>query len=165
MLFRNADASFSRTRIVASTVACVAVAIVLLVKLVIIPNNEYKAAVALMDGGSYIEAMTAFEAMDGYKDSAELIQAGKQEKYNEAEVLLAEGKKAEAAIAFGWAIGYQDARERSFELWEQIAQLESVSAGRGHTVGLRSDGTVVAVGYYDDGQCDVNGWTDIKIPD
>ena len=30
-----------------------------------------------------------------------------------------------------------------------------------HTVGLRSDGTVIAVGDNDDGQCDVSGWTDI----
>jgi hypothetical protein len=31
----------------------------------------------------------------------------------------------------------------------------------GHTVGLKSDGTVVAVGYNGDGQCNVGGWTDI----
>ena len=36
-----------------------------------------------------------------------------------------------------------------------------VAAGYEHTVGLKSDGTAVAVGnkYY--GQCDVGGWTDI----
>jgi alpha-tubulin suppressor-like RCC1 family protein len=28
-------------------------------------------------------------------------------------------------------------------------------------VGLRTNGTVVAVGYNDDGRCDVGGWTDI----
>ena len=36
-----------------------------------------------------------------------------------------------------------------------------VAAGGGHTVGLKDDGTVVAVGDSDDGQCDVGGWTDI----
>ncbi len=36
-----------------------------------------------------------------------------------------------------------------------------VAAGWYHTVGLKSDGTVVAVGYNDHGQCDVGGWTDI----
>jgi len=36
-----------------------------------------------------------------------------------------------------------------------------VAAGEDHTVGLKSDGTVVAVGDNSRGQCDVGGWTDI----
>ena len=35
------------------------------------------------------------------------------------------------------------------------------SYGNGHTVGLKSDGTVVAVGDNTFGQCNVDGWTDI----
>jgi hypothetical protein len=36
-----------------------------------------------------------------------------------------------------------------------------VATGNAHTVGLKSNGTVVAVGYNVYGQCDVNSWTDI----
>ena len=36
-----------------------------------------------------------------------------------------------------------------------------IAAGDFHTVGLRSDGAVIAVGMNDDGQCNVAGWTDI----
>jgi alpha-tubulin suppressor-like RCC1 family protein len=36
-----------------------------------------------------------------------------------------------------------------------------VTGGAWHTVGLRSDGTVVAVGYNSYGQCNVGNWTDI----
>jgi len=36
-----------------------------------------------------------------------------------------------------------------------------VAAGLIHTVGVKSDGTVVAVGNNEEGQCDVDGWTDI----
>ena len=43
--------------------------------------------------------------------------------------------------------------------WKDIV---AVSAGNGHTVGLKSDGTVVAVGENDDGQCDVKSWNNIK---
>jgi len=36
-----------------------------------------------------------------------------------------------------------------------------VAAGGYHTVGLKDDGTVVAVGWNELGQCNVGGWTDI----
>jgi alpha-tubulin suppressor-like RCC1 family protein len=39
--------------------------------------------------------------------------------------------------------------------WTGITQ---VSAGIYHTVGLKADGTVVAVGSNDAGQCNVGGW-------
>ena len=39
--------------------------------------------------------------------------------------------------------------------------ITAVSVGRWHTVGLKKDGTVVAVGFNHRGQCDVEGWTDI----
>ena len=42
--------------------------------------------------------------------------------------------------------------------WTDIIQ---VAAGVGHTVGLKSDGTVVAVGYNEYGCCNAGGWTDI----
>ncbi|SPF41564.1 Beta-lactamase inhibitory protein II (fragment) [Candidatus Desulfosporosinus infrequens] len=37
----------------------------------------------------------------------------------------------------------------------------TIAAGRRHTVGLKSDGTVTAVGDNNYGQCDVSGWSDI----
>ena len=37
----------------------------------------------------------------------------------------------------------------------------AVAAGGYHTVGLKSDGTVVACGWNERGQCNVSGWTDI----
>ena len=39
--------------------------------------------------------------------------------------------------------------------------IDRVAAGSSHTVGLETDGTVVAVGLNDDGQCNVGGWTAI----
>ena len=37
----------------------------------------------------------------------------------------------------------------------------TIAAGGRHTVGIRPDGTVVATGNNDEGQCNVEGWTDI----
>ncbi|TET56774.1 MAG: chromosome condensation regulator, partial [Dehalococcoidia bacterium] len=43
----------------------------------------------------------------------------------------------------------------------QLRYASVVAAGSYHTVGLRADGTVVAVGRNDYEQCDVGGWSDI----
>ena len=81
--------------------------------------------------------------------------------YRAAEAAEAEGDLSAAAMMYGQLGDYSNARERSFALWEQVTDRETVSAGYYHTVGLKSDGTVVAVGNNDDGQCDVDDWTDI----
>ena len=43
----------------------------------------------------------------------------------------------------------------------RIRAVPQVAAGNFHTVGLRADGTVVAVGWNDYDQCDVSGWSGI----
>jgi len=43
----------------------------------------------------------------------------------------------------------------------EVPGITEVAAGMHHTVGLKSDGTVVAVGYNAYGQCNVGGWTNI----
>jgi alpha-tubulin suppressor-like RCC1 family protein len=42
------------------------------------------------------------------------------------------------------------------------AAIPQVAAGQSHTVGLKSVGTVVAVGWNEYGQCDIESWTDIR---
>ena len=84
-----------------------------------------------------------------------------EKSYLQAEELLAQGKLGEAAIAFGKLASYADARERSFEIWDQIAFRDTISAGVDHTVGLKSDGTVVALGNTSFSRCDVSGWSNI----
>jgi alpha-tubulin suppressor-like RCC1 family protein len=49
-----------------------------------------------------------------------------------------------------------------YSLTANFAQITPMAAAGGaHTVGLKSDSTVVAVGDNTDGQCDVDGWTNI----
>ncbi|MGN0473193.1 MAG: DUF6273 domain-containing protein [Lachnospiraceae bacterium] len=61
--------------------ACIAFLVVLTT--VIIPNSKYNAAVALMNNKKYDEAITAFEAMDGYKDSENQLENCYIGKYGE----------------------------------------------------------------------------------
>lgn len=97
--------------------------------------------------------------------------------YVEAEELLANGETAKAAIAFGKLAGYKDARERSFELWDEIAVRNTIAVGNYHTLAVKKDGTMLVTGenvshvngvnhsvsYMDEekGQCDVDDWSDI----
>ena len=127
--------------------------------------EAYAEAEALFAAEDYDGAIAAFTALGGYRDSADRAAAALEAKnaaaYAEADALLEAGNRTDAAQAF-WALGdYRDARVRSLALLTQIAQNETVSAGREHTVGLLADGTVVAAGGHIYGQCDVSGWTDV----
>ena len=125
-------------------------------------ESVYEKATALLASGDYDGAIAAFEALGDYKDSsAMLVGSANAKEYAQAEKLLAQGQTAEAAVAFAKIAEYEDARERSFELWDTIAARETLAAGWLHTVGLKADGTAVAVGRNWNGQCDVSGWTDI----
>ena len=120
--------------------------------------QNYADAELLLASGDYDGAAEVFEALGGYKDAAECASKC---WYTEAESLQTQGKSAEAAIVFGKLAGYKDAHERGLALWNDIAKRDSIDAGRAHTIGLKTDGTVVAVGYNNHGQCNVSDWTDI----
>ncbi|MCD8017530.1 MAG: toll/interleukin-1 receptor domain-containing protein, partial [Oscillospiraceae bacterium] len=65
-------------------------------------------------------------------------------KYKSAEALLAEGKLDDAIAAFSDLGDYKDASERVFIIWDKITQRATISSGTYFSVGLKSDGTVVA---------------------
>lgn len=67
----------------------VVICISVLVNNVIIPNNNYNNAVALMNEGKYEEAIFAFNAMNGYKDSNEKARAV-YDKYKEEKLKSAQ---------------------------------------------------------------------------
>ena len=82
-------------------------------------------------------------------------------KYNAAVSFYENGEYKKAAIAFSGVGDHKDARERSFALWNDIAERQTIACSGEHTVGLKSDGTVIAAGYNTGGQCDVSDWTDV----
>ena len=86
--------------------------------------------------------------------------------YNRAEQLSAKGDQRSALTFYQKAGNYRDsvAKQRDV-LAKQRDVLSSlsvkVSDGIFHTVGLKADGTVMAVGDNDYGQCNVSSWRDI----
>ena len=152
-----------KSRLVCTVVAVAALAVTAfcVFTLVIIPNNKYHnkyhAAVELMEAGNYKDAISAFEAMNGYKDSEAQIENC---KYQQAVELMETGNYKDAIFAFEAVGDYKDAILKETNCWNQITIRETVSAGTS-TVGLKSSGTVVATGSNSHGQCDVGGWSDI----
>ena len=76
LLSKEAGIRAKRDRMIAVIkvlTACAVIAFIILLINVIIPNSKYNNAVALMEAGRYQEAITAFEALDEYKDSAAKI--------------------------------------------------------------------------------------------
>lgn len=174
---RKAKAAEKKIAIVAG-IATAVIALVLVIVNVIIPAVNYSKAEKLLAAGDYDGAIAVYTALGDYKDASKKITQIEEQQENErlaqkaaeeeprnaqvyadAELLLAEGKNIESAIAFGRIAGYKDARERSFKLWGVNGP--TIIAGYGHTVALKTDGTVVAVGGNEYGQCDVSEWTDI----
>lgn len=158
-----------RMLMIAIPVIALCIVALLIVTKVIIPNSNYSKAKALMDAGRYEEAIAAFEALNGYKDSAAQITAAKVAKieaekaavYEGTEKLASEGKTFEAATAFYQMKDYKDSWQRCFDLWGTLTCRETISAGDQRTVGVKADGTVVAAGYSSYDQSDVIRWTDI----
>ena len=80
-------------------VTCIAFVIVLIN--VIIPNGKYNRAVTLMNNGKYEEAIAAFRAIDGYKDSVDLIEDCYVGKFGEEEWNKRKNIKAGDTYIFG----------------------------------------------------------------
>ena len=82
----------------------------------IIPHKKYDNAVGLMNEGRYEEAIAAFEKMDGYKDTADLIESCRvailDREYTTACDLFAQGKYEEARAVFETLSGHKDSKDK-----------------------------------------------------
>lgn len=131
----------------------------------LILDEKYDAAMQLMEAGQYEEAIGAFSVLGGHRDSNAQIGACKTAildgKYQEALTFKEEGRYIESAQAFLALEDYRDSKEQAFAVWDSIAVRDVVGCGQAHTVGLKADGTVIAIGSNKSTQCDVSDWHDI----
>ena len=83
---------------------------------VIVPANNYKAAEVLYATEQYEDAIAAFTALEGYKDSTTRIEEAREalrvRNYAAAEVLLKEGNYEKAISVFEALGDYKDSAER-----------------------------------------------------
>ena len=128
------------------------IAVVLLVTKLVIPSIQYSKAGALMESKDYGEAAAVYETLGSFRQS----------DVKHAEALELDGQTAKAAIAY-YQLRDKDPeyREHSFALWDEAAQRHTICVGDGHAAAILADGTAVAGGSNDDGQCDVEEWTDL----
>ena len=135
------DGKQKRVRIlIAAAIIAVAAVIAATIITVVIPDRKYEEALARMDAGQYTEAIAAFAALDGYKDSkikiTECEAAIIENRYQAAQALLDAGSYTEAIAAF-FALGdYKDSGNKITECEAAIienryqAALALLDAGR-----------------------------------
>lgn len=155
--------------IFAGTAAALVIVIALLATKVIIPEMQnrdaYQNAEALFENGQYDDAIDAFTLLGEYKDASDRAEKARNAKremqYTEALELAKNGDYLKAMAAFRDLGDYDDAKTQITNLWEKIANRETLSTCSRHTVGLKTDGTVIAIGdnYYE--QCDLSNWNDV----
>jgi len=78
--------TFKKFALIACVAACFIIAFVIVLNTVIIPGEEYKKAVSLMNDGKYEQAIEAFGKLDGYKDSEEKVILCKKNILKESDV-------------------------------------------------------------------------------
>lgn len=99
----------------------VLVAAILWVIMVVIPNNKYEDAVALMDAGHYNEAIVAFSKLNGYKDSSDkLDNCQKIVDYEKAMNAFSNKDYTTAKLLFKKLGDYQDSKEKIEECYIAI---------------------------------------------
>ena len=126
------------------------------------PDELYEAAAALAEAGDYEQAIAAFEALDGYQDSAEQIETCRtailDAQYEAALALYANRDFGAAREAFAALGDYRDSYIRGRAI---TAIQQPICGGYKHSLAVRQDGTVLATGLNHSHQLDVEDWTDI----
>ena len=123
--------------------------------------SAYNEAVDLFKNEEYGKAAIAFAKLGDYRDAKEIslkiweaIAARETISANSVGIAIVRNDGTVVSLDYGnRAKGIYDV-----SAWSDIISVDSSSY---HTIGLRSDGTVVATGWNRHGQCNVSDWTDI----
>ena len=113
-----------RIAIIVSAAFLAVIAFVIVWSTYIVPNDQYDDAVSLMEAGKYQDAISAFEVLDGYRDSFDKIKECKaailEERYQEALSLIESGKYKEAAKILHELGSHKDSAAKSQEAIDKL---------------------------------------------
>ena len=178
-----------KTVTIISSVTVSLIVFIVLLNVRIIPSVNYSKGISFLEEKAYDEAIAAFTEAGDYKDAKEMIKSAYYSKgedlfnrelyedaiaafvsaqdykdsvekkqisyYNLGKSALEQKDYRLAFRNFIMAKGYSD----SADILRSINN--NVISADFHTVALKQDGTVVAAGFNDYGQCDVSDWKDI----
>lgn len=119
-------------------------------------DTTYRKAMNLYNSGKFAEAVERFEELD---DNLYFGDKKKELYWAAATANARERRFHDAALYYKELNGYKE----SFANYRSIVNAYSgiVSAGKSHTMALKNDGTVFAVGSNLEKQCDTSQWGDI----
>lgn len=141
-------------------------------KISVVPKDRYEKATAAMEAGDIISAYEGFIALDGYKDSAAKAAdlhddycKQKRTDYAKNQTIAAGDNHIALIKEDGTVEAYilnkeydSDQNQCNVSKWKNII---SISAHNDHTIGLKSDHTVISAGDNTYGQRKVGGWKNI----
>jgi len=126
---------------------------------------KYQDILALMAAGRFEEAIAMAEAFGEYRDNSDILA---ECHYLAATAQMNAGDTLGALRSFTELGDYKDAKAQADELrvrYQKMLQKPSLAAGSRHTVALKADGTIVAVGSANDVHFTGSGWQDIVAVD
>ena len=136
----------------------VIVVILILLETVILSPAKYNQGLDLAAAGDYDAAIQLFTELGDYKDSKTQLN---ETLYQKAVALEKGGNLRGALAAYDAAGAIKDADGKSEAIRRVLAQRMTISANDSHSLGLKSNGTVVATENNEFDQCDVSDWSDI----
>ena len=162
LLIAKRNRKIKKYTVIVATIVVIITIVCVIAFVFVIPNAKYNKAVTLMNSGNYTEAIELFEELGDYKDSVSKKEEAIDSFYNEGLSLLNDNKYEQAIKVFDELGNYKDSADILYDLkLDLYGKKDTIVATYFNTLGLKSDGTVVAVGDNYEGKCNVDDWNDI----
>lgn len=158
----KSNQKIAKTLKVVFLITCIIIALVILLNKVIIPNARYNKAVSLGENGDIAEAAIMFGSAGAIKDakkrSFELWDSIAVRDTICAGLDISLGLKKDGTVINAGGEGIYSSYTNEIT---NCTDIIAIAMPDRCSVGLKSDGTVIADGYSEWGACNVRDWEDI----